>query len=411
MFAAIWAGRTLRAAGSRASVVALDGAKMLGAKILVAGGGRCNVTHHAVDEGAYAGSSRNAIRKVLRAFDVARTVEFFGELGVGLKREETGKLFPTTDDAHTVLDALLRAAREVGGVELVHPWRVGEVRRDANGFVVVREGTNEEIRAGRVIVAAGGMALPRSGSDGKGYEFVRGLGHTVTPVFPALVPLVLGDAGAWIKELSGLTLAATIELRSGTGKKIVEFTNSTLCTHFGISGPGVLDMSRYYTQARRGDAGAKLTMNWLPGMEFDGVDAWLAEKSGVGIAKRLAERLPERLGRALCVSAGVDPGALIGNVKRDDRRSVARRVVASELPVNGDRGFTHAEVTAGGVPLAELHLSTMESRVCAGLHLCGEICDVDGRIGGFNFQWAWASGYAAGVGAAGAIVGGGGEGA
>ncbi len=401
LFAAIWSARTLREANSDATVVALDGAKILGAKILVAGGGRCNVTHHAVDETAYAGSSRNAIRNVLRAFDVARTVEFFNALGVQFKREETGKLFPTTDDAHTILDALLRAARE-SSVKLLHPWRVGAIRHDGNEFVIVRDQSEESIRARRVILAAGGMALPRSGSDGKAYDFVRALGHSVTPVFPALVPLVLNDAaaGGWIKELSGLTLPATIELHSGTGKKLVEFTNSTLCTHFGLSGPGVLDISRYYTQAKRADPAAKLTMNWLPGLSFDAADAWLAERSGISISKRLAEKLPDRLARAICESAAVDPAALIGNMKRDDRRTVARRIVATELPINGDRGFTYAEVTAGGVPLAELHLKTMESRACPGLHLCGEICDVDGRIGGFNFQWAWASGFAAGVAAA-----------
>jgi hypothetical protein len=404
LFASIWAGRTLREGGSARTVAALDGARMLGAKILVAGGGRCNVTHHAVDEGAYAGSSRNAIKNVLRRFDVSRTIEFFARLGVELKREETGKLFPTTDDAHTVLDALLRAADDAG-VELVHPWRVREVLREGGGFRIWKEPTEQDpapgsILAARVVLAAGGMALPRTGSDGHGYAIARSLGHSVTRVFPALVPLVLGEEGAWIKELSGLTLPATLDLHSGTGKKLVSFTNSTLCTHFGLSGPSVLDMSRYSMDARRDDPGARLMLNWLPGSTFDHADAWLAESPRIAVGKRLAEKLPDRLGRAICASLRIDPGAPVGNLKRDDRRAVARRLVATELPVNGDRGFTHAEVTAGGVPLGELYLESMESRLCPGLHLCGEICDVDGRIGGFNFQWAWASGYAAGVGAA-----------
>lgn len=414
LFASIWAGRTIRASGAGANIIGVDGAKKLGAKVLVAGGGRCNVTHHAVDETAYAGGSRNAIRKVLRGFGVRETVAFFADMGVELKREETGKLFPTTDDAHTVLEALLRAA-ERAKVELVHPWRVGELRRDGDGFVLVKQVVEGEasapvaaagmIRARRVILAAGGMALPKSGSDGKAYQFVRSLGHTVTPVFPALVPLVLGDASAWIKELSGLTLETTLELRSGTGKKLVAFTNSTLCTHFGLSGPSVLDISRYYTEAKRADAGAKLVINWSPGLAFDAADAWLAQAPKVSAVRRMTEKLPERLARAICASVPVDPATQMGNLKRDDRRAMARQMVATELAVNGDRGFTHAEVTAGGVPLSEAHLDTMESRVCPGLHLCGEICDVDGRIGGFNFQWAWASGFAAGVGAAKAVVG------
>jgi predicted Rossmann fold flavoprotein len=411
LFAAIWAGRAARESGANLRIVALDGARRLGAKILVAGGGRCNVTHHAVDETAYAGSSRNAIKNVLRRFDVPRTVAFFEELGVTLKREDTGKLFPTTDDAHTVLDALLRAAREAG-VELMYPWRVGSLRREGDVFVLKREPSDgdsasggaapNEIRARRIVLAAGGKALPRSGSDGAGYEFARSLGHSVTRTFPALVPLTLSDEsnGRWIKDLSGLTLPATIDLLSGTGKKLISFTNSTLCTHFGLSGPSVLDISRYYNDARHTDPAARLTINWLPGMTFDTADAWLAEANKSTLLRRLSENLPERLARALCTSAHADPAAQIGNLKRDIRREVARRVVATDLPVTGDRGFTHAEVTAGGVPLSEVHLDTMESRTCPGLHLCGEILDVDGRIGGFNFQWAWASGYAAGIGAA-----------
>jgi predicted Rossmann fold flavoprotein len=407
LFAAIWAARTLRSKGSEARVIAVDGAKTLGAKVLVAGGGRCNVTHHAVDETAYAGSSRNAIKNVLRRFDVARTVGFFEEMGVTLKREETGKLFPTTDDAHTVLDALLRAAREPG-VELVHPWRVGAIRRAGDAFEVVREqgsggaeeqGREEVVRARRVIVATGGKALPRSGSDGQGYGMVRGLGHTITETFPALVPLILSDEGAgrMIKDLSGLTLPAAIELHSGTGKKLNSFTNSTLCTHFGLSGPGVLDISRYYTDARKKDGGANLTINWVPGMTFEIADPFLAEASKTTVGRRLGEKLPERLAKALCAAAGVEATMQVGNVKRELRRELAKLLVATPLPVTGDRGFTYAEVTAGGVPLSEIQLDTMESRVCPGLHLCGEICDVDGRIGGFNFQWAWASGYTAGV--------------
>ena len=229
LFAAIHAGR----AGAR--VIALDGARTLGAKILVAGGGRCNVTHHAVDEKAYAGSSPNAVRNVLRRFGVAETVRFFEAYGVELKREETGKLFPTTDDAHTILDALLEAAREAG-VEIRHPRRVTAIGRDAGGGFSVR-GEWGLLRAPRVILATGGKALPKSGSDGAGYDFARALGHTVTDhVFPALVPLILPGTHP-LRALSGLTLPATLSLRSSTCKVLREFTNSLLCTHFGLSGP------------------------------------------------------------------------------------------------------------------------------------------------------------------------------
>ena len=415
LFASIWAGRTAKAAGRALSIVALDGASKLGAKVLVAGGGRCNVTHHAVDETAYAGSSRNAIKKVLRSFGVDKTTAFFAELGVELKREETGKLFPTTDDAHTVLDALLRAARDAG-VELRHPWRVGSVRRTDTGFVIERaftteqaaEGRGESIIARRVILATGGMALPRSGSDGAGYAFAKALGHSVTPqVFPSLVPLTVGDEnGAWfLKALSGIGVPATLTVAGGTGKKLASFTNSTLFTHFGLSGPGPLDISRYYLDAKREDAGAKLLLNLLPGADTERFDALLVERRDTSPVKILTQRpcnLPERLARALCDQAGVYPaaGGVIQHMPREVRRRLAVLCTAMDVPVTGSRGFTFAEVTAGGVPLSELHLDTMASRAGPGLFICGEVCDVDGRIGGFNFQWAWASGFAAGVGAA-----------
>jgi predicted Rossmann fold flavoprotein len=408
LMAAIWAGRT----DPSRRIVLLDGAAHIGAKILVSGGGRCNVTHHHVDERAFAGSTRPAIRKVLLRFDVPRVIEFFSELGVEFKREETGKLFPTTDKARTVLDALLRAARDAG-VELRHPWRVTAIKKVSDTF----SGPSEEkvsdtffriagaaggIEAGRVIIATGGRSLPKTGSDGKGYELVQGLGHSITPrVFPALVPLTL-PTDHFIRDLSGVTLPAMLELRAASGKRLVSFTDSTLCTHFGLSGPSVLDISRYYLDARFEDAGASLAINWLPGERAETIDALLLNNpNGVSPGRLLRERgLPDRLAKALCQQARVDPSASAKQLSRQQRQTLAKLVTNTPLPITGDRGFAVAEVTAGGVPLNELHLETMESRVCPGLYVIGEICDVDGRIGGFNFQWAWASGYVAGAAAA-----------
>ncbi len=405
--AAISAGRTAHAAGSPLRLIALDGARTLGAKILVAGGGRCNVTHHAVDEHQYAGASRNAIKKILRRFDVPQTIEFFSQLGVELKREETGKLFPTTDRARTVLDALLAAAHDAG-VEIVHPWRVGAIHAHGEGdgrtFIIEHTlNTHSQtlpipspIRARRVILATGGMSLPKTGSDGGGYDLARALGHTITPrVFPALVPLTL-PPDHFICSLSGFTLPATLEVRSGTGKRLVSFTNSTLCAHFGLSGPSVLDISRYYLDAHASDPGVVLVMNWLPGESLESVDNALRTLGRSTPFRWLRDRFPERATEAFVKAAQVPASTTGDQLTREQRRRLALIVTETPLPITGSRGFTYAEVTAGGVPLSELRLETMESRPCPGLHLCGEVCDVDGRIGGFNFQWAWASGFVAG---------------
>ena len=376
LMAAIQAGRR----GEK--VVALDSEKHLGAKILVAGGGRCNVTHHAVDETAFSGSTPPAIRRVLARFPVEATLAFFAELGVRLKREDTGKLFPATDRARTVLDALLAAAA-AAGVELAHPFRVETVRETPEGFSI--SGPAGTVEARRVVLATGGMALPRSGSDGHGYAIARSLGHTTTArIFPALVPLTLAR-GSFARELPGVACEAAVTVRSGSGRRLVEMRGSLLCTHTGLSGPVVLDVSRHLAAARADDADAHLTISWVERVEPDQtLGAWLRGE------------LPLRLADALLAEARVDPASRWERLSRDDRRRLETTLTAWRAPVTGDLGFAKAEVTAGGVPLSEVRLTTMESRRTPGLFLCGEILDVDGRIGGFNFQWAWASGYVAG---------------
>ncbi|MBT4603022.1 MAG: aminoacetone oxidase family FAD-binding enzyme, partial [Bacteroidetes Order II. Incertae sedis bacterium] len=292
LMAAIWAGRT----HPGRSIVLLDGAKKLGAKILVAGGGRCNVTHYKVDSKRYAGSSSSAIAKVLRQFDVSETEQFFKELGVTLKREETGKLFPTTDRSKDVLNALLRAAEKVN-VTIRYPRRVNDVGRTSAGFFVSGEWGRLECE--QLVLATGGKSLPKSGSDGKGFDFVRTFGHEVTRTFPALVPLNLQKHDL-ICQLSGITLPTTIRLHSNTGKRIIEFTNSTLCTHFGLSGPSVLDISRYFLDLKSSDPEAYLSINWLPGTSQNDLEEdirFLKHRSVRKYVQRSA--LPERLVKML----------------------------------------------------------------------------------------------------------------
>jgi len=399
LFAATWAGRTAAAAGQSLSIVAVDGAKKIGAKILVSGGGRCNITHHAVSETDFAGGTPPAIRKVIRRFTVADTVRFFAESGVEFYREaDTGKLFPVTDSSRTILDALVREAVATG-VRLLHPARVTAISRTEAGFRVTTSAG--EVLAKRVILCTGGKSLPKSGSDGSGFDLVRSLGHSLTdPIVPALVPLVL-PAEHWITSLSGLALPATLALRSGSGKRLHATTGSTLCTHRGLSGPAVLDISRHWLVARHADPAATLSINWLPEESAESIDRLLIDGQRRGALAVLRQRLTERLARCLCEQAGAAP---TGDLTRDARRAVAAAVVATPLPIIGDRGFTVAEATAGGVPLTEIRLETMESRISPGLHFAGEVLDVDGRIGGFNFQWAWASGYVAGAAAAVAVL-------
>jgi len=365
-----------------ASVVLLDGAPRLGAKILIAGGGRCNVTHDVVTPDDFNGN-RNAIAKVLRSFTVEQTIAWFADLGVTLKREETGKLFPTTDRARTVLDALLRGCE---GTEIRTSTKVTEISAPSPFRI-------GEVEARRVILAAGGRSVPKTGSDGSGYALAQSLGHTVGEVFPALVPLLLPSAH-WMTALSGTSLDAELSLRASTGRVLVRHRGSMLFTHFGLSGPVVLDVSRHWMALRE-----SLFANFLPGETTESLDAQLVRETQrnprATVASVLRGRAPERL---LLAIAG--ESAPLGKLTKDERRRIVRALVESPIPVTGDRGFDFAEVTADGVPLSEVDVSTMASRRCDGLYLCGEILDVDGRIGGYNFQWAWASGRLAGVAAA-----------
>lgn len=399
LMAAIQAGRAARTAGAELRIVVLEGARKPGAKILVSGGGRCNVTHERVEAADFAGSSPRAVAKVLREFSVTETVGFFDALGVTLKREETGKLFPTTDSARTVLDALLTAAGEAGA-ELRHPWRVDTLQHDPSGFrLTAQDPSSPPLRARRVILATGGLSLPKSGSDGHGYALARSLGHTTTPhLLPGLVPLRLPE-GHFLTTLSGLSFPGKVMLHGPTGKPGVAFTAPVLCTHFGLSGPAVMDVSRHWLLARTQAPGSTLRLGFLPGESRETLESALLDLGARTPGAWLRSRLPDRLAAALLEAVDVDAARPGQQLPRPARRALVTALLETPLPVAGHRGMNFAEVTAGGVPLAELRLKTMESRPAPGLHLCGEVLDVDGRIGGFNFQWAWASGTVAGRGA------------
>lgn len=394
--AGIFAAQSARRAGAPRKIAILDGAKALGAKILVSGGGRCNVTHDVVRAGDFNGN-QNIIRNVLARFDADATVTWFEEMGVRLKREETGKLFPASDSAKTVLAALLRRCDELG-VLILTGHRVTAIE-GTSPFTVVHE--RGRLTASRLILATGGQSLPKTGSDGAGWEMARRLGHQVTEIYPALVPLTL-DERFFHAELSGLSCEVELSVFAD-GTQIDRRTGSLLWTHFGVSGPVVMDASRHWVIAKARGQSVRMRCSFFPGSSMRQMEERLvsAAKSRLTTASAvIGRRLPDRLSAALLRHAGVEPAQLMSQVPRERRRALAEALAGLALPVARDRGWNHAEVTAGGVPLVEINYRTMESRRMPGLHLVGEMLDCDGRIGGFNFQWAWASGCVAGRAAA-----------
>jgi hypothetical protein len=392
--AAIFAGET---GGAERRIVLLDGSKSLGAKILVSGGGRCNVTHDAVTNADYNGQ-RNIVRNILAAFDAPAAVRWFASMGVELKREETGKLFPVTDSARTVLNALLDRCRELGiAIRCVsRVLNITAPTEKTDSFLI--EHAQGELRSRLVILSSGGRSLPRSGSDGMGWEIVARLGHTVTPTYQALVPLVL-DAQLFHARLSGIS--HEVELSTVVdGKRIDSRAGSLLWTHFGISGPVAMDASRHWVIAQETGLKPRMICNALYPDSFESAEKWfIAQASSrprASVLTAIAQRLPERVAAAMIEFAGIDPVISSGQLSREARRALLHALTALPLPVSQPRGWNYAEVTAGGVPLNEIDYRTMESRKLPGLYLAGEILDCDGRIGGFNFQWAWATGYLAG---------------
>jgi hypothetical protein len=303
-----------------------------------------------------------------------------------------------------VLEALLRRcaalAIDVRASHRVHDVVPSDAAADRMpGWHVRHE--HGVLDARLVVLATGGRSLPRTGSDGGGWEIAARLGHTLTTTVPALVPLVLRPGIH--RELSGVS--QPVELRTHVDGKLADRrTGSLLWTHVGVSGPVVLDASRHWTLARAAGRAAEVRCAFRPGEGFEEVERRLLdaakERPRASIARILAATLPERLGAALARDAGLDPAARLAEASRASRRALVHRLADFVLPVERDRGWNHAEVTAGGVPLAEMDYRTMASRLRPGLYLVGEMLDCDGRIGGFNFQWAWATGHLAGRAAA-----------
>jgi hypothetical protein len=403
--AGIAAGQHAHSAGSPLRILLIDAARHTGIKILAAGGGRCNVTHDPVLPEDFNGP-RNIIRNVLAGFDARATIAWFESLGVPLKTEPTGKIFPVSDSARTVLDALLSRCAHLGAT-ILQQSRIREITVDspseeaapARLFTLRHEqGT---VRAHRVILCTGGKSMGSTGSTGQGWDLARQLGHTVTDVYPALVPLIL-DETLFHADVTGLSHEAELSTFVD-GKRIDRRTGSLLWTHFGISGPVVLDVSRHWAAARLAGRQVEIRCNFLPGESFEQVEQWLTEQGRSPhrlVDSVLASRLPRRLAERLARFCGITNDVRAGRLRREDRRQLVHVLTELPLPVAGNRGWDLAEVTAGGVPLQEIDYRTMESRKCPGLYLAGEMLDVDGPVGGYNLQWAWSTGMIAGRAAA-----------
>lgn len=370
----------------------LDGSRTLGAKLLISGGGRCNVTNLKVSERDYQSGEPRTVRNILRAFPPERTLAFFKEFGVEMVLEEGTKYFPKEQSAKVILQALLQASCQAG-VVIQQGKKVRAVSKERGIFRVTGEGF--ECLATTLVIATGGLSYPGTGSDGSGFLFAKSLGHSMIPATPALTPLITNDPD-W-KSLAGITLPVRFSVLAD-GKKIAQSDGAMLFTHVGFSGPAVLDISGPWLRC---DAKQKeLRVNFLPlhheadvAGEFSRIFAAHPDRSWKRV---LAQYFPERLVEILLKKGGFEPTKRLDQISKKERESFLRSLFQFPVKVTGSQGYEKAEATAGGVDLKEVDAKTLESKLCPGLFFAGEVLDVDGRIGGFNFQWAWASGTVVG---------------
>jgi hypothetical protein len=392
----------LFAADAGAPVILLESTADGGRKILISGGGRCNVLPARVHPSQFTtASSSNTLKKMLMSWPLAEQRRFFEDtLDIPLALEpETGKLFPVSNRARQVRDTLYGTARD-RGVRIRFDARVTDARAPsahAPWRVLLND---DSIPAAAVIIATGGLSIPKTGSDGAGIRIAARLGHTVHETYPALTPLTAMDAQSSSPHaaLAGVSLEVTLEAPLPRGR--ARARGGFLFTHRGYSGPAVLDLSHHAVRSRtRGGPPQKLLVQWT---EMDEA-AWNRTFQEVGsgtIASLVRRHLPTRLADALIAEAGVDPARSLAELRRDERTRLVACLARYRLPWTGDEGYNKAEVTGGGVALGEVHPVTLESRIAPGLFLCGELLDAFGPIGGYNFLWAWATGRAAGIGAA-----------
>jgi predicted Rossmann fold flavoprotein len=386
----------LRAAERGRRTLLLEKNRKPGVKILMSGGTRCNITQATDNRGIVAayGPPGKFLHSALAAFGVRDTIAFFEAEGVATKVEATGKVFPVSDRALDVQAALLRRLDRSGAM-LALEEPLLDLTTAADGFRVVTP--RQQLCVGRVILTTGGQSYPGSGTTGDGYRIAAQLGHRIVPPRPALVPLT--TTAAWVADLRGITLPdVAVRILEGSAV-LAQRRGSLLFAHFGLSGPVILDVSRVVSGHARPES-LTAEVDLLPTLAAEELSRWLRDEALASGKKQLAVvlsvHLPRRLAEAALEQAGLLRERRAAGLSKEERGRLTDAIKRLRVPVTGTLGFKKAEVTAGGVALDEVDSRTMQSKKVAGFYLAGEVLDLDGPIGGYNFQAAWSTGWLAG---------------
>lgn len=383
-----------------AEVTVLERLDRVGKKILATGNGRCNLSNTDLDIAHYHGSNPKFAFGALSRFDFDQTMEFFARLGIAWKVEDGGKVFPVSNQASSVLD-VLRFELDALGVATRCDAEVKAIE-PINGGFVLNLGDGGRFKADRVILATGGKAAPQLGANGSGYLLAQKLGHSIVEPFPALVQLKL--AADFLKQISGVKSIYAAELQV-EGKSLARAEGEILFTDYGISGPPILALSRTAGEHLRRDEQVLLRLNLINYLSRAELDLLLRERLQQQSHKTLAFSfvglLNKRLIPVLLKEAGItELQKPAGQVTAAERNAIIDILQDWRFAVTGANTWQQAQVTAGGIAVGEVNQKTMASKLVPGLFLAGEVLDIDGDCGGYNLQWAWSSGYVAGVSAA-----------
>ena len=383
----------LTAAEAGHEVLLLERQARAGRKLMATGNGRCNLTNLYAAPERYHGEDPAFVRPALEAFPPAAALAYFKSLGLLTTAEEGGRVYPLSNSANSVVD-VLRYALEAAGVELLSGDPVRALRRSRGGFSATAE-SGRELHAQVVVVACGGMAGEKLGGVKDGYQLLMAMGHSRTALHPALVQITTDPS--YPRALKGVKADCALDLTEG-GRKLASGGGELLFTESGVSGPAAFDLSRAVAAA--GERKLILSIDLLRDYGVREVEAHLRDRRRavptLPCQEILTGALHNRLGRMVVKFAGLDGARPLAELTDGELSALAAACKAFALPVRGTEGFGNAQVTAGGIRTAEFDPNTLESKIVPGLYACGEVLDVDGDCGGYNLQWAWASGRLAG---------------
>ena len=373
-------------------VILLERQARAGRKLMASGNGRCNLTNMNASKGGYHGSEPGFIRPALAEFSPQAMREYFRSLGLLTVEEPDGRVYPLSNSANSVVD-VLRYALGAAGVELRVSASAKKIRRASSAFVVVTD--EGELRSDAVIVACGGMAGEKLGGVKDGYELLKALGHSRTTLHPALVQITTGTG--YPRSLKGVKADCELLLREGR-RELAKSSGELLFTENGVSGPAAFDLSRAVSTA--GDRQMELDIDLLRDYDGGEVYSMLCDRRKAAPELQVGElftgALHNRLGRMIVKYAELDANAPLSELNDKDIARAVESCKRFTLPVRGTESFKDAQVTVGGIKTSEFDPKTLESRIVPGIFACGEVLDVDGDCGGYNLQWAWASGRLAG---------------